>query len=259
MFGFCSLFSSSKGNCGLIRTEKTQLLIDAGMAVCHIERKLEEIGTNPEEINGILITHEHGDHVRGAGAMSRRYDIPIYAAPKLWQEFSGFGHIKSKNQVIYEYGMQIGDLELDFFKTQHDAMQPLGLLFYYKGKKLGFCTDTGCITQGMVKALDGADALVFEANHDPKMLKEGVYPAYLKARIGGKNGHLSNHDSGTALTKIINDSTRHVLLAHLSEENNRPDLALKTVASILAEAGVKDEITVEIAPAYQTSNWINLE
>lgn len=155
--------------------------------------------------------------------------------------------------------MHIGDVELDFFKTHHDAIQPLGLLLYYRGRKFGFCTDTGCITQGIIKALSGADGLVFEANHDPQMLRDGSYPAYLKARIKGKQGHLSNGDSGSALTEIINDPTRHILLAHLSQENNLPSLAMDTVTTILGKAGVKDEIAVEIAPAYQRSGWINLE
>ncbi len=258
MFAFCSLFSGSKGNAGLVLASRTKLLVDAGIAACHIESALLEVGAAPEELSGILITHEHIDHVRGAGALSRRYDIPIYAAPKLWQNFFGFGHIKSKNQVLYEYGMQIGDLELDFFKTQHDAMQPLGLLLYHRGQKLGVCTDTGCITPGMAKALSCADALVFEANHDPVLLREGRYPPHLKARIGGKNGHLSNHDSGAALARIVGDSTRQILLAHLSAENNRPGLALETVKASLAAAGVRDEIRLDIAPACQRSDWIVL-
>lgn len=253
MLTAATLFSNSKGNSVFVASEKTKILVDAGVSACRIEKALKDIGESMAEISAILITHEHIDHVRSAGSLSRRYDIPIYAAPKVWQEYTGFGNIKSKNQVQYDYGMTIGDLELDFFKTHHDAIQPLGLTITRGKGKVGICTDTGVFTPTMAKALKGSDALVFEANHDEEMLWRGTYPPRTKKRILGDKGHLSNSDAGVALTKIITDNTRYIALAHLSDENNKPDLAYETVMEKLKEKGIDSDPLVQVAPSCHTS------
>ncbi|MDO4541577.1 MAG: MBL fold metallo-hydrolase [Bacillota bacterium] len=259
MLTAATLFSNSKGNSVFVASGKTKILIDAGVSACHIERALANMGESIGDIAAILITHEHIDHVRSAGTLSRRYDIPICAAPKVWEEYSGFGNIKLKNQVQYEYGMAIGDLELDFFKTYHDAIQPLGITVTNGKHKLGVCTDTGKITDTMVKALRDSEVLVFEANHDPEMLRRSSYPAKTKRRISSEWGHLSNADSGQALVRIITDKTRCIALAHLSDENNDPQLAYATVMAALEDEGVDKMPKIQVAPAGHTSKVMVIE
>ncbi len=259
MLKAATLFSNSKGNAIFIASENTKILIDAGVSACRLEGALREMGESMAEIAAILITHEHIDHVRSAGSLSRRYDIPIYAAPKVWQEYNGFGNIKSKNQVQYDYGMTIGDLDFDFFKTYHDAIQPLGIVVRQGDRKIGICTDTGIFTAAMEEKLRGADALIFEANHDEDMLWRGSYPYSTKKRILGDHGHLSNRDAGMALTKIVTDRTRHIILAHLSEENNMPELAYSTVLDILRRGGLETQVEIQVAPGVHTSKMFVIE
>ncbi|MEG2658486.1 MAG: MBL fold metallo-hydrolase [Clostridiales bacterium] len=254
-----TLFSNSRGNAVFVSSEKTKILIDAGVSACKIEKALNEMGESMAEVSAILVTHEHIDHVRSAGSLSRRYNIPIYAAPKVWQEYNGFGNIKGENQAQYEYGMTIGDLSFDFFKTHHDAIQPLGIVVKYQDKKLGICTDTGVFTPIMAEMLKGSNALIFEANHDEELLWHGRYPQSTKKRILGELGHLSNADAGIALGKIITEETKYITLAHLSEENNQPDLAYETVINKLKEQGLGTNIDIQVAPAGHTSRLMVIE
>lgn len=258
MISFATLFSSSKGNSVFVSSGKTKVLVDAGVAACHIEHALSAIGESMTDINAILITHEHQDHIKSAGSLSRRYDIPIYATPKIWENYHGFGNITERNQRKYDYGMTIGDLSLDFFKTFHDAIQPVGLVITSGNTKLGICTDTGKVTPKMIGMLQNADGLIFESNHDPEMLRHSRYAPSLKARIAGENGHLSNEDAVCALRKIIGPATKEIVLAHLSEENNRPELAYETALNGLRDRGVNETIRLTVAQPNHTSNIINL-
>ena len=259
MISFATLFSSSKGNSIFVSSGKTKVLVDAGMAACHIENSLENIGESMREISAILITHEHTDHIKSAGSLSRRYDIPIFATPRLWQTYRGFGNIIERNQREYAYGMTIGDFSFDFFKTFHDAIQPMGLVIANAGTKLGICTDTGKVTQRMIDYLKNANGLVFESNHDPQLLRQSRYSSQLKARISGDEGHLSNEDAVEALKKIIGPATKEIVLAHLSEENNRPELAYETAAQRLCDFGINETIGLHVAPPYHTSEIIRID
>jgi phosphoribosyl 1,2-cyclic phosphodiesterase len=259
MISFATLFSSSKGNSIFVSSEKTKILVDAGMAACHIENELENIGESMSGISAILITHEHQDHIKSAGSLSRRYNIPIFATPKLWETYRGFGNIIKGNQRKYEYGMTIGDLSFDFFKTFHDAVQPIGLVITNEKTKLGICTDTGKVTQKMIDYLKNADGLVFEFNHDPEMLRQSRYTPKLKARIAGMNGHLSNEDAVEALKKIIGPATKEIILAHLSEENNRPELAYEVATERLCNFGINETICLHVAPPHHTSKIIKID
>lgn len=259
MISFATLFSSSKGNSIFVSSGKTKILIDAGMAACHIENAMENIGESLTEISALLITHEHQDHIKSAGSLSRRYDIPIYATPKLWETYHGFGNITQRNQRQYEYGMTIGDFSFDFFKTFHDAVQPIGLVITNHNTKLGICTDTGKVTAKMIDYLKNANGLVFEFNHDPHMLKQSCYAPALKARIAGARGHLSNEDAVEALKKIIGPATKEIVLAHLSEENNRPELAYEAAAAELSEFGINSTICLHVAPPHHTSEIIRID
>ncbi|MGI5875131.1 MAG: MBL fold metallo-hydrolase [Bacillota bacterium] len=258
MIAFATLFSSSRGNSVFVSSGKTSVLVDAGCALCHLEKAMAEIGEKMEDLSALLITHEHQDHIKSAGSLSRRYDLPIYAAPKLWEKYRGFGHISERNQRRYEYGMTIGDLSFDFFKTFHDAIQPVGLIVRSGGTKLGICTDTGIVTPKMIEMLANADGLVFESNHDREMLRTGRYAPSLKARIAGSRGHLSNEDAAGALKQIVGPATREILLAHLSEENNRPELAFESALTGLKELGRADSVRLAVAPPGHASNIIKL-
>lgn len=253
-----TLFSGSSGNCIYVGTEKTKVLVDAGFSGKRIVQALEDINIDIKEIQALMVTHEHIDHIKGLGVLSRRYDIPIYASPKTWQELTCIGEIAEHNKREYEYGLEIGDLKVEFFKTCHDAVQPVGMVFYHQDGQVGIATDTGCITSGMKKILSGAQAIVFEANHDEQMLVNGPYPFHLKKRIAGDRGHLSNRAAGEALKEIITGNTRHVLLAHLSEVNNTPHMAFQEVAAALDEEHMLDSVKLTVAPRFQAHQIIKI-
>lgn len=254
-----TLFSSSKGNCILVSSNRTKILIDAGIAGTHISKAMEMIGEDICDVSAICITHEHTDHVKGAGVLSRKYNIPIYASPKTWQGLNCIGELCESNRKTYDYEMSIRDLDLTFFKIHHDAIEPVGICVSNGIRKVGICTDTGIITPNIVKCLKGADALVFEANHDITMLQKGSYPRNLKNRILSSKGHLSNIDSGEALINIVWDNTREIILAHLSEENNTPEIAYNTIKDILDEHGIGNDIKLSVAPPASCSNGIIIE
>lgn len=258
MISFATLFSSSKGNSIFVSSPNTKILVDAGMSARHIEKALSDIGESMQNIEAVLITHEHQDHIKSAGILSRRYDIPIYATPKIWETYQGFGDISAKNRKEYTYGMTIGELSFDFFKTFHDAVQPVGLIITHEKSKLGICTDTGIVTAKMAGMLYNSTGLIFESNHDLKMLQASRYAPSLKARIAGERGHLSNEDAVEALKQIIGPETKEILLAHLSEENNDPDLALQISSEGLKDFGVHDKFRLRVAPPHHTSEIIIL-
>jgi phosphoribosyl 1,2-cyclic phosphodiesterase len=254
-----TLFSGSSGNCIYVGTEKTKVLVDAGFSGKRIVEALNEINIDIKEIQALMVTHEHIDHIKGLGVLSRRYDIPIYASPKTWQELACIGKVAEYNKREFEYGLEIGDLKVDFFKTNHDAVQPVGMVFYHRDLRVGIATDTGCITSGIKKALAGADAIIFEANHDEEMLVKGPYPYHLKKRIAGDRGHLSNRAAGEALTGIITGDTRHVILAHLSAVNNTPRLAYQAVAAVLEKEDILGGVELTVAPRYEAHQIIKIK
>ncbi len=200
--------------------------------------------------------------VRGKGlssVLSRRYNIPVYASPKTWDQLACIGEIPDHNKREYEYGMEIEGLKLEFFKTCHDAVQPVGIAFHHGNSHLGIATDTGCVTRGIKKALTGADTVIFEANHDEQMLKQGPYPYYLKKRIAGDEGHLSNRTAAKSLTEIVTGKTQHIVLAHLSQVNNTPNVAFNSVAATLDEADILNSVDLTVAPRYQAHQVIKIK
>ena len=223
------------------------MLVDAGCSMKHIRESLRAFGTDIECIDAILITHEHIDHISKAANVSRKYDIPVYASPLTWESLPFYNDYLPEERHIYDYGMEIGDIAVDFFKLSHDAVQPVGMVFSAEGQRVAVATDTGRITGAMLRMMKDVDGLVLEANHDRRMLLGGPYPAYLKQRILSDHGHLSNEQAGEALCDIIGPHTAHVILAHLSERNNDPDLALSRVRSILLASGI-DPSFVSVAP-----------
>ena len=234
---FCSLSSGSSGNSYLVQSSETALLVDAGISALKIRKGLESIGTDFEKLAGLLITHEHIDHVRSIKTLSKKNGIDIYANQNTWAAMNI--EVSEERKRIFSTGesFSIGDIEIKPFNVYHDAKEPVGFSFYNDGKQISIVTDTGCVNESIISEIADADLLVLEANHDVNMLKIGRYPWFLKQRVLGDEGHLSNEAAAEALLRILdgNMKERQVLLAHLSKENNFPQMAYQTVKNILEE------------------------
>ena len=229
-----SLASGSSGNCIYVGNDDTHLLVDVGLSGKKTEAGLNQIDLTLSDIDGILITHEHIDHIGGLGVIARKYGIPIYASRGT---FEGIRNTKSVGEmdpslfrpVEAELPFLIGNLEVDPLSIKHDAREPVAYRFYENEKKAAIVTDLGCYDQHSVDALQGFDILFLEANHDIHMLQVGRYPYLLKQRILGDKGHLSNESCGKLLSRLLHDNIRYIQLGHLSHENNMPELAYETV------------------------------
>ena len=236
---FCSLYSGSSGNCHYIKTENATIIVDAGLSGKRIQQEISNIGEDPKKIDAIFITHEHTDHIQGAGIMSRRLNIPIYANEKTWEAMSPcIGDVKSHNIKLLDDSTQIGDLVIKSFDISHDSAHPVGYNIFYKNKKISLVTDTGCVNETIASSIMDSDLLLVESNHDEDMVLIGPYPWPLKRRVLGEFGHMSNETAGHLISSVIKKGTEIVLLGHLSAENNFPQLAYKTVESILLENSI---------------------
>ncbi len=240
---FCSLASGSSGNCQWVASQKTKLLIDAGMSGKYIRYSLENIDVKIETINGILLTHEHTDHISGLGVLMRRHKLPLHVTAKTWEAVAPkIGEVDPALLHLYEHmnGVEIGDLWIEGIKVSHDAVDPLCYTITNGVNKIGIATDLGSLSDEVIHAFKTCDLLMVESNHDEELLKTGSYPLYLKQRILSELGHLSNEDAGYIAKEVIDYGiTRHVLLAHLSKENNFPDLAYETVRGILEMGNIR--------------------
>lgn len=230
----CSIASGSSGNCVYVGSDATHLLVDVGISGKRTESGLKELGLTGRDIDAILITHEHADHINGLGVLARKYEIPIYATVGTIQALkncSGLGDIDYSlfREVEEDRKLTIKDLTINPMHISHDAAQPVGYRISYGDKKIAICTDLGVYNDYTVECLKGMDALLLEANHDVNMLQVGPYPYYLKQRILGEKGHLSNENSGRLLCRILHDGLQTILLGHLSKENNLPELAYESV------------------------------
>lgn len=237
---FCSLSSGSAGNCQYIETRESKILIDAGFSGKRIEELLDQIHVDPKELDAILVTHEHIDHSKGVGVLSRRYNIPVYANAKTWESMEKIiKNIKIENTKVFKTNKNIHlkDLLIHPFKLSHDALEPVGYIVFSGRKKLSFITDTGWVNESVKQKIKNSDLYFMESNHDVKMLMEGSYPWSLKKRIISPHGHLSNDDAGSVLSDVLRGENEIVLLAHLSKDNNDPDLAYNTVRASLTRQG----------------------
>jgi len=230
----CSIASGSSGNCIYVGSDTTHLLVDVGISGKRTEAGLKSLEICPTDIDGILITHEHADHIAGIGVMARKYGIPIYATPgtvKAIRSNTSVGKIDEDLfvEVQADSKFTIKDIVVNPMKISHDAAQPVAYRFAYGNRKAAICTDLGVFNEYTVDALRGMDALLIEANHDVNMLQVGPYPYYLKQRILGDRGHLSNENSGKLLSRILHDDLKTIILGHLSKENNLPELAYEAV------------------------------
>lgn len=230
-----SIASGSSGNCIYIGTERTHVLIDAGISGKRIENGLQALDLTAQDIEGILITHEHCDHIAGLGVMARRHGLPIYATYKTIDAILGISSLGRIDPALFcpiepEVDFAIGDMQIHPVRVSHDAADPVAYLVRQGEKTAGVITDLGVYDDSLVEKLRDADVLLLEANHDIKMLEVGPYPYPLKQRILGEKGHLSNSACGQLLSQILHDSFRTVMLGHLSKENNYPELAFQTVS-----------------------------
>ena len=234
---FCPLYSGSSGNSIFVASENTKILVDAGMPGKSIESALKHINQNPNDIDGIFITHEHSDHIKGAGIISRRYDIPIYANEYTWNAMeSKIGNVKESNiRIIRNNSVDIKDMHIINYKISHDAAAPIGYAMCSGDKKACIATDLGYFSEEVRSIIKDADVILLESNHDVEMVKFGPYPYPLKRRILSDVGHLSNEACGKAIVEIMNHKQKHIFLGHLSKTNNHPDLAYQTVVNILKE------------------------
>ena len=236
-----TLFSSSSGNCTLVTDGDTNILVDAGVSANRVVKALQAINLDICEIDGILITHEHSDHIKGVASLSTKYNIPVYANTKTFMSTADlYGCIYERNFKQIEAGkpFTVRGMEVYGFSTPHDSADSMGYTFLSDGGYMSVATDTGHISKSMLTNLSKSEIVLIESNHDVKMLKEGRYPYHLKKRILSDSGHLSNDNCAWLATQLAIWGTKRILLGHLSEQNNTPELAYNTAEKMLAENGM---------------------
>jgi phosphoribosyl 1,2-cyclic phosphodiesterase len=261
----CSIASGSSGNCIYVGTQRTKLLVDAGISKKRMVDGLMGISVNPEELQGIFITHEHLDHVSGLGVFSRKYHIPIYATEETLtalETIKTLGKIDTSlfHPILPDEPIYIEDIRINPFSISHDAKNPVCYTFENEEHKVGIATDLGTYDGYTVSKLEGCEILLLEANHDVNMLQVGGYPYELKRRILGDFGHLSNDNSGRLLCDLIESGLKYIFLGHLSKENNYPDLAYETVRYELQKKGVlpREDIKLWVAKRTEPSQLVSV-
>lgn len=254
---FSPLFSGSSGNATYVGCDDAHILVDAGLSGTRVSQELARIGVDPRRLNAILVTHEHADHIKGIGILSRKYDLPVYATAGTWRAmYSKLGLIAEKNRVIFEAEQDffMGSIDVIPFSTPHDAAEPVGFTFELGGAKLAIATDLGCPRESWMKHVLGADAVLLESNYDRDMLETGRYPYELKQRILSRKGHLSNDDAGSVAAELIRCGARQIILGHLSKENNFPELAMRSCECALRQAGITPHVDALLAIANRDGN-----
>jgi phosphoribosyl 1,2-cyclic phosphodiesterase len=256
---YCSLMSGSWGNCHYIRAGGTSILIDAGQSGKRILTNMAEAGCGPaESLSAIVVTHAHSDHIKGLGVLARRLGIEVYATEGTWFDMGAIAvdiPIGLKKTIDSSEKWAIGSLDIEAFPTSHDALESVGYVVRNGRNALGIATDSGVFTSRMERALQDMRVLILEANHDLDMLRTGKYPRYLKKRIAGIEGHLSNDDAGQALIRTVGAHTEKVILAHLSQENNTREKALETVGGAMRRKGPE----LSVAPRCEPGEWVIMD
>ncbi|WP_170008553.1 MBL fold metallo-hydrolase [Bacillus fonticola] len=246
---FSVLASGSTGNAIYVETPEHRFLVDAGLSGKKIEESFRKIGRDLKELDGIFVTHEHSDHIHGLGVLARRYKLPVYANTNTWNVMDPMiGKVGAEQKFHFEMETvkSFGGLDIETFGVSHDAVEPMFYVFHYEGRKLALITDTGYVSDRMKGIVQGADAFVFESNHDVSMLQMGRYPWSVKRRILSDKGHVSNEDAAIAMADCITDATKRIYLAHLSADNNMKDIARLAVEQTLTTRGFGVGETFEI-------------
>lgn len=247
-FEVYTLFSGSSGNSLFVRTENTKILIDAGKSMRTVKQALSTVGSDLCEIDAVFVTHAHSDHTKGIPVISRNYNMPIHLTEETAKQIVCKGDVDYSRLTVHgeRESVEFEDIKIHSFVTPHDCSGSVGYIIEIPGEyRFGICTDTGCISKEMVNELCICDGVVIESNYDEKMLKEGPYPYYLKQRIAANTGHLSNTKAAQLCCMLAGAGVKKIMLAHLSKENNLPELALKKCCNALFEGGFEDvDITV---------------
>ena len=231
---FSSLGSGSKGNALLIAIGQTHVLMDCGFGLKESIARLARLGVMPEQLDGIVVTHEHGDHIGGVARLARKFDLPVWITHgTLRSQQKMFSNVSQINEIAPQHVFSIGDIEITPYPVPHDAVEPVQYVFSDGARKLGVLTDTGCGTPHIEEMLSGCHALVLECNHDIDMLMSSAYPYSLKQRVSGRYGHLSNQEAADILSKLNVDKLQHLIAAHLSQENNTPQLAVQALCDAM--------------------------
>jgi phosphoribosyl 1,2-cyclic phosphodiesterase len=238
---FCSLSSGSSGNCYYIGNEFHGILIDAGISASSVRKFLKDIDISIQTIMGILVTHNHIDHIRGLEVLTRKNSVPVFTTNKIWESILT-PHKKISRDCIREIPMQqkfnLAGFDIEAFPVSHDAPETIGFQICAGDKKITIATDLGHICQTSAPYIKEANLLVIESNYDEEMLENGSYPYYLKTRIRSDHGHLGNHQTSGFLADMVSDNLSHLCLAHLSKNNNTPERALETLQRIFSERGI---------------------
>ena len=254
MLNFISFGSGSSGNCYYIYTQNSGLLIDVGVGTRSLKKAFHDYGLRfVDGFDGILVTHDHADHIKSVGSLSKKFNLPVYATGTVHAGMDRNYCMRCKlaqsnrMKVVKGESFDVGDFHITPFDVPHDSSDNVGYLIEADGIVFCLLTDVGAITDEMKQLISRADYLVIEANYDPQMLETGPYPRYLKDRIRNGHGHLSNVQCAQALAANLTDRLKHIWLCHLSQENNKPELALATVCRTLEDAGIRvgEDVKVE--------------
>lgn len=238
-FQYSILASGSSGNCFYLETDQKRLLVDAGLSGKKITSLLAEIDRKPDDLDAILVTHEHKDHIHGVGVLARKYNLDIYANQETWRAMEkDLGKLDVSQKHIFEMGKTktFGDIDVESFGVSHDAAAPQFYRFMKDGKSFVMLTDTGYVSDRMAGLIENADGYLIESNHDIEILRSGAYPWSLKQRILSDLGHLSNEDGAETMIRSLGNRTKRIYLGHLSKENNIKELAHMTMVNQLAQA-----------------------
>lgn len=263
MLNFCSLYSGSSGNSLFVESSHTKLLVDAGVSSKKIEKALSDIKVDPTSLDGILVTHEHIDHVQGLGTFSKKFNLPVFVNQETLDAMPK-QRDKIESNLIKTFKISdkfsIGDLDIKPFSIPHDAINPCGFNIWKDHKKISIATDIGHMTNDILKELEESLFIMLEANYDPEVLRCSSYPFTLKSRIAGPIGHLSNEIAGKTISYLLNSGLKYAMLGHLSKESNFPELAYQTVIDevISNDSANKDEINLSVASRDSHSKLITI-
>jgi len=262
MLKFCSLYSGSSGNCLFVQSKNTKILVDCGTSLKKVCEGLASINSSIEEIDAILVTHEHSDHVKSLSLVSHKFDIPVFANLETWNAIPDYTtKIASHNINIFknDRDFKLNELTIHPFSTPHEAANSCGFNIHDGKKKLSIATDLGHINKKILKQLERSSFILLESNYEPEILKVSKYPFYLKRRIAGPNGHLSNTEASQTISSLMDKDLKEVMLGHLSKENNIPELAYQTVVNELIENNTDiKSLKLSVASRYFPSKIINI-
>lgn len=243
---FCVLASGSSGNAALVATDKTRILVDAGLSVKELTRRLALAGEEPGRLDAVLVTHEHCDHVGGLARLVRRHHVPVYTTHQTAPGLAWFDPAPPVQTFQAGARFTVGDIEVDSFTIPHDAADPVGFCFHAGGIKIGMATDLGYVTESVKYHLRGTHVLLLESNHDLEMLKVGPYPWSVKQRVMGRMGHLSNDGMGDFLARDWQPSAPNLVLGHISEHNNHPEIVRLVAGQALERRALEARVVIAL-------------